>query len=83
MSSEAEIEQARSAVEEAIQRFVSLAATFDRPFMTGWAVAFEYTSADLDDEGNTADSVIVPTVQSRATSRGLFELGVDHFRNQR
>lgn len=74
------IAQARADVEQAIQRFVAATATYDGPFITGWSVAFEYTSAALDDDSATADGVIVPSMQSRATSRGLFELGVDQFR---
>lgn len=80
MTDDAAVESARADVEQAVQRFVAATAAAGGAFVTGWAVAFEYTSADLDENSQTADGVIVPGSQNRATSRGLFELGADQFR---
>jgi hypothetical protein len=80
MDVEAEKAAAIEAIEAAVDRFARAAEAEDGvPFITGWIVAFEFTSGALDDSGKTADDVIVPSTQPRATSRGLLGLGLDHF----
>ncbi|QJD49979.1 hypothetical protein SEA_RASOVI_2 [Microbacterium phage Rasovi] len=50
-----------------------------QPFMTGWILVYEFTNETLESEDRSADGVITPGPQSRATSRGLMGLGADHF----
>lgn len=49
------------------------------PYVTGWALCYETTSVNLERDNATSDNVIVPDSQTRATSRGLLDLGRDHF----
>jgi hypothetical protein len=79
----------RAAVEAAIYAKLQLQADDedddtigpdDSPFLLGWAVVYEFTTSNLDRGDQSAVSVIVPDTQSRATSRGVLELGVDRFR---
>lgn len=48
-------------------------------FVTGWVIVYECTSSDLHEEDASFDDVIVPANQSRATTRGLLGLGLDHY----
>lgn len=51
------------------------------PFLLGWAVVFEFTTDSMEQDDQTAvGQMVASNTQSRATSRGLFELGVDRFR---
>lgn len=76
---EAQVDEARARVEEAIHAYAAAVSEDGAPFVTGWVVAFEFTTASIDEDGQSADDVVVPLTQSRATSRGLLGLGLDHF----
>lgn len=79
---------ARAEIEGAIYKVLAAREAFhdgdlgdEAPFLTGWGVVYEFTSTGFEERNQTADGVIMASnAQSRATSRGLFELGVDHYR---
>ena len=66
-------------IDQALNELVALRMDEGAPFMVAWAMAYEFTDASLESEANTMDGVIVPPNQSRSASRGVFELGLDHF----
>jgi hypothetical protein len=73
------INDARARIEQAIYDIIRT-GEHETPFLLGWVVGYELTTAGLEDGDQTADGVIAASdSQSRATSRGLFELGADRY----
>lgn len=79
VDSNPEVDEARARIEDAVAAYAAVVSEDGAPFVTGWAVVFEFTTASIDEDGQSADDVVVPLTQSRATSRGLLGLGLDHF----
>lgn len=79
MDTDPEVDAARARLEEAVHAYAAAVSEDGAPFVTGWVLAFEFTTAAIDEDGQSADDVVVPLTQSRATSRGILGLGLDHF----
>lgn len=74
-----EIDVARARLEEAVAEYAAMISEHGAPFVTSWIVAYEFTTAAIDEDGETVDDVVGPDTQTRATSRGLLGLALDHF----
>lgn len=47
------------------------------PIIVGWALAYEYTSVDIEQADRFGIGTAAPREQSGALSRGLFDLGAE------
>lgn len=55
--------------------------TAGSPMVLAWALSYEYVTEGMDAADTTAGGVVVMSdSQSRSTSRGVLELGVDRFK---
>lgn len=85
MNADEVIAEARDQIDEAVRRVIEARAIENteagsrHPFVTGWIVVYEFTNEELETRDESADGVITPGPQSRATSRGLLGLGRDAF----
>ena len=53
----------------------------DDPIIVGWVVSYEWTSVNLEQADQYGTGTTAPREQSGALSRGLFELGAEHWSN--
>ena len=53
----------------------------DQPIIIGWALAYEWTSVELEQADRFGSGTAAPGQQSGALSRGLFELGAEDWGN--
>lgn len=82
-----ELAEARDVLDKAVRNLVRVQArlqgiTLD-PIVIGWAGYAEYTSVELQQADATGNVKMVPDAQSFALTRGLFECGLDGYRNVR
>ena len=52
-----------------------------QPIVIGWVLAYEWTSVELEQAERFGTGTAAPNQQSGAISRGLFELGAEHWSN--
>ena len=50
------------------------------PFVTGWTLAYEFESTELEQTQHYGGGVLSPETQTAAMTRGLFMYGVDRYR---
>lgn len=76
------IEEIRAQIDAAVMAYAELDDSLPGTKLSlGWVVAYEFTTEELEDRDQTACGVITAMdSQSRSTSRGVLELGVDRFR---
>lgn len=82
-----ELAEARDQLDKAVKNLVAVQArlqgiTLD-PIVTGWVGYAEYTSIELQRSDATGNVKMVPDAQSFSLTRGLFECGLDGYRNIR
>ena len=75
----------QDAIRDEIGRLVSelsrLRNPDDQPIVIGWALAYEWTSIELEQTDRFGTGTTAANQQSGALSRGLFELGAEHLSN--
>lgn len=62
---------ARDAVGRAIAEYVALIRPGESPYVVAWAVAAEWTNAELEQSGRAARDIVSPSEQSLSASAGL------------
>jgi len=62
---------ARDAVGRAIAEYMRVIRPNDEPFVVAWAVATEWTNAELEQSGHAGQDVISPSEQPISASAGL------------
>lgn len=82
-----ELAEARDQLDKAVKNFVQVQASLQGistdPVVIGWVGYAEYTSIELQNMDATGNAKLVPDAQSFALTRGLFECGLDGYRNIR
>ena len=71
----------RDEIGRLISEFTRLHNPDDQPIVIGWALAYEWTSVELEQADRFGTGTTAPSQQSGALSRGLFELGADQWVN--
>lgn len=66
-----EVVEARAAVGRAISAYLAVIRPEEKPYVVAWAVAAEWTNAELEQTGRAGQDVISPSEQPISASAGL------------
>lgn len=66
-----EVVAARANVGKAISEYMATIRPNEKPFVVAWAVACEWTNAELEQSGRAGRDVISPSEQTISASSGL------------
>lgn len=73
------LDQIRDEIGRLIGEAIRLRNPDDDPITVGWTTSYEWTSVELEQTDRFGTGTLMPREQSGALTRGLFEIGADHF----